>query len=93
MAISRHDPEWKRVIFMALAGGASFFCTVSRYGAGRLGKTWWYADLPDGREVRANSKYDVALAAIRLMGFEPDLPDAAKKRDERLSSRSELRSS
>lgn len=83
MAISRHDPEWKRVVFMALAGGVTFHQTVRRYRAQGLLRQApvWYAYL-NGREmpIRGHSKYDVARRAVHMIAQTEFLPDAAKER-------------
>jgi hypothetical protein len=78
MAISRHDPQWKRVVFMALAGGATFSTIIPVGRRGEYAKRVWHAYLPDGKICSANSKYGAALSACYLMGADASiLPDAA----------------
>jgi len=92
VAISRHDPEWKRVVFMALAGGVRMKQTRSAL----QGKTWmyhWIAAVPGhGFSISGTSKYDVARKAVHMMAKKEFLPDAAKARAPR-SGANELRSS
>lgn len=77
MAISRHDPEWKRVIFMALAAGAVFTHSPKRQKeAWKLEHTWhvhW-----NGTSATEISKYRCALIVLKHMGVDAsNLPDAA----------------
>lgn len=84
MAISRHDPEWKRVIFMALAADVRFQQTLARYGERAVAypKPTWYSYLPDpmGHAFRGFSKFEAAVNALRYLGVdETVLPAAAAK--------------
>lgn len=96
MAISRHSPEWKRVIFMAMAGGVTFFQSINKYGLRHTAyqKPTWYACLPDENAtmLQAFSKYDAARNAVHMMAEKEFLPDAAKERAAR-NAATELRSS
>lgn len=67
MAISRHDPEWKRVIATALLAGVRLQQT---HAVGRHGKRWieWHAAIPGyGWQLKGVSKYAVAKHALELM--------------------------
>lgn len=81
-------PEWKRMVFMALAGGVSLKKSTTPFG--RFSKTSWVARFRDGSVccVR-DTKYEAAEFAVatllethpfevrRLSGENCDLPDAA----------------
>lgn len=78
MAISRHDPEWLKTIFIAKVLGVTFreYPTVSVYQ--RHPMSWWTAYLPNGEQTHGKSKYAVAKRALsELMGNSPSPPDAA----------------
>lgn len=79
MALSRHDPEWQRVVFMALAGGVTFSASIPVGRRGEYAKRVWHAKLSCGvLTFSATSKYLAARGAIRLMGADASiLPDAA----------------
>lgn len=81
MAISRHDPEWQRVIAMAALAGVTFEQSrFTRAGKARRAPIYaWYFKLPDGRCRMATSKFNAAKEALyMLLGGAPEfLPDAA----------------
>jgi hypothetical protein len=78
MAISRHDPEWKRVIAMAAICGVRFSASIPVGRRGEYAKRVWHAKLPCGSLFSASSKYLAALGVLRHMGIdEKFLPDAA----------------
>lgn len=76
MAISRHDPEWKRVVAMAALGGVTF-TTRRETPAPNRHVIRWFAHLPDGRYFHGNSKFHAACIAVYGLGGDPKLPDAA----------------
>lgn len=84
MAISRHDPEWKRVIAMAALGGVTFEKRVERPQGSVRNQVLWYALMPRTAGVawyRGSSKYEVACRAVSMLGAaEKFLPDAASPR-------------
>lgn len=78
MAISRHDPEWKRAVFMAIAGGVVFKQArlAISYGKWTL---QWVAIIPSlNRTVAGASKYAAARNAVHILAENEFLPDAAK---------------
>jgi hypothetical protein len=82
MAISRHDPEWQRVIAMAALGGVVFYESIEGPTGRMAGPkyTYWYAELPTGARYRGNSKFEVAKCALAYLGAKVFLPDAATPR-------------
>lgn len=92
MAISRHDPEWKRVIFMAMAGGVLMKQARPAMDLNRWSYHWIAAIPGQGFSIQGSSKYDVARKAIHMMAETEFLPDAAKERAAR-NAATELRSS
>lgn len=83
MAISRHDPEWQRVIARAALAGVTFEQSVfTRVGSGRRAPMLaWYFTMPDGRRRFATTKFNAAKEVLSmLMGAEKFLPDAATPR-------------
>ena len=74
MAISRHDPEWLRVIAMAALAGVTFQHGYTRYQGKH--KIIWYASLPSPVErgakyvVDGGSKYQVAKLMLEKLGIE-----------------------
>lgn len=84
MAISRHDPNWQRVVSMAALAGAMFTETKPPPGMShsqrKLVRRWSVA-VSGWPAYQDYSKYKCALYVLRLMGVdEKFLPDAATPR-------------
>ncbi len=78
MAISRHDPEWQRVVSMAALGGVRFYQSLEVMAKpGHQKWVFWYAELPSGARYRGRTKFDVAKLACAYLCAAPILPDAA----------------
>jgi hypothetical protein len=83
MAISRHDPKWQRVVFMALAAGAVFKEIPAPTGlshAHRRLRHRWHVSYGGQYGATGFSKYNCALIVLRHMGVAEFLPDAATPR-------------
>lgn len=83
MAISNHSWEWKRVIFMAQAGGVRF-CKTWRFQHGNHGfrhpEVHVLMTVPH-HDFFAPSMWQGALKALSKLGVSTEfLPDAAKTR-------------
>ena len=72
--------EWKRMIFMALAGGVTLRKKLVKFGGQRYATTRWEARFQDGSICcHGDTKYEAAEFAVStLMGNFGELPDAAK---------------
>lgn len=67
MAIYRHNDEWKRTIFIALAAGVTFEQHELPRSANIRPLTRWIAFTPAGAQHSALSKYMAARAALHDM--------------------------
>jgi len=80
MAISRHDPEWHRVVAMAALTGVPI-TKMSASASGRSGRparwSFWQATI-DGVILQCSTRYELCVAIITHMGADASiLPDAA----------------
>lgn len=68
MAISRHDPEWQRTVFLAMAVGVHLQnIGYVNYRTNRWLMKPWRATLPSGAQLHGQSKYAAAKLALEAL--------------------------